>query len=97
VAKAQEGRGAPPPAPAGPTANAKKYAWPAKPAVLSTRVKGFYVAGVFHHLSRHLADRAKRPPVDWNMFGGRVGANDRRAYGAERAVHVGVRIGGDDK
>jgi hypothetical protein len=42
--------------------------------VLSTRVKGFYVAGVFHHLSRHLADRAKRPPVDWNMFGGRVGS-----------------------
>jgi len=41
--------------------------------VLSTRVKGFYVAGVFHHLSRHLADRPKRPPVDWNMFGGRVG------------------------
>jgi hypothetical protein len=42
--------------------------------VLSTRVKGFYVAGVFHHLSRHLADRAKRPPVDWNMMGGRVGS-----------------------
>ena len=39
MAKAQEGRGAPPPAPAGPTANAKKYAWPEKPAVLSTRVK----------------------------------------------------------
>jgi len=39
VAKAQEGRGAPPPAATGPTANAKKYAWPAKPAVLSTRVK----------------------------------------------------------
>ena len=39
MAKAQEGRGAPPPAPAGPTASAKKYAWPAKPAVLSTRVK----------------------------------------------------------
>jgi xanthine dehydrogenase YagR molybdenum-binding subunit len=39
VAKAQEGRGALPPAPAGPTANAKKYAWPSKPAVLSTRVK----------------------------------------------------------
>lgn len=46
--------------------------------VLSTRVKGFYVAGVFHHLSRHLADRAKRPPVDWNMFGGRVGATFKR-------------------
>ena len=41
--------------------------------VLSTRVGGFYVAGVFHHLSRHLADRPKRPPVDWNMMGGRVG------------------------
>ena len=41
--------------------------------VLSSRVHGFYVAGVFHHLSRHLADRPKRPPVDWNMMGGRVG------------------------
>jgi hypothetical protein len=46
--------------------------------VLSTRVKGFYVAGVFHHLSRHLADRAKRPPVDWNMMGGRIGSTFRR-------------------
>ena len=46
--------------------------------VLSSRVKGFYVAGVFHHLSRHLADRSKRPPVDWNMFGGRVGAMFKR-------------------
>ena len=41
--------------------------------VLSTRVKGMGMAGVFHHLSRHLADRPKEPPVDWNMFGGRVG------------------------
>jgi xanthine dehydrogenase YagR molybdenum-binding subunit len=39
VAKAQNPPGAPPPAPSGPTENAKKYAWPAKPAVLSTRVK----------------------------------------------------------
>jgi len=38
VAKAQNPP-APAPAPPGPTANAKKYAWPAKPAVLSTRVK----------------------------------------------------------
>ncbi|HVZ22907.1 MAG TPA: xanthine dehydrogenase family protein molybdopterin-binding subunit [Vicinamibacterales bacterium] len=37
MARAQQG--APPPAPSGPTADAKKYAWPAKPAVLSTRVK----------------------------------------------------------
>ena len=46
--------------------------------VISSRVKGFYVAGVFHHLSRHLADRAKRPPVDWNMMGGRVGSVFKR-------------------
>ena len=38
MANAQQ-PGAPPPAPPGPTANAKKYAWPEKPAVLSTRVK----------------------------------------------------------
>ena len=37
MAKAKQG--APPPAAPGPTANAKKYAWPAKPTVLSTRVK----------------------------------------------------------
>jgi hypothetical protein len=41
--------------------------------VLSTKLRGVVVAGVFHHLSRHLADRAKRPPVDWNMLGGRAG------------------------
>ena len=38
MANAQQS-GAPPPAPPGPTANAKKYAWPEKPVVLSTRVK----------------------------------------------------------
>ena len=37
MAKAQNP--APPPAASGPTANAKKYAWPEKPVVLSTRVK----------------------------------------------------------
>jgi hypothetical protein len=46
--------------------------------VLSTRFRGLEVAGVFHHLSRHLADRAKRPPVDWNMMGGRVGTHFTR-------------------
>ena len=30
------------------------------------------VAGVFHHVSRHLSDRPKRFPVDWNMVGGRI-------------------------
>ena len=37
MAKAQQG--APPPAAPGPTANARKYAWPEKPVVISTRVK----------------------------------------------------------
>ncbi|MBI4262843.1 MAG: hypothetical protein HY657_00575 [Acidobacteria bacterium] len=32
------------------------------------------VAGVFHHVSRHLSDRPKRHPVDWNMVGGRIRA-----------------------
>jgi hypothetical protein len=39
---------------------------------ISRRFPGVEVGGVFHHESRHLADRAKRPPVDWNMLGGRV-------------------------
>lgn len=39
----------------------------------SARVAGIEVAGVFHHESRHLADRPKRQPVDWNMVGARVG------------------------
>jgi hypothetical protein len=30
------------------------------------------VSGVFHHESRHLSDRFKMQPVDWNMVGGRV-------------------------
>jgi hypothetical protein len=38
----------------------------------SMRVRGYEIAGVFHHLSRHLGDRLKRIPVDWNMVGGRV-------------------------
>jgi len=28
--------------------------------------------GVFHHVSRHLSDRPKRPAVAWNTVGGRV-------------------------
>jgi hypothetical protein len=39
---------------------------------LSARARGVEMAGVFHHVSRHLSDRAKRHPVDWNMIGGRV-------------------------
>jgi hypothetical protein len=38
----------------------------------SARVRGLEGAIVFHHESRHLSDRAKRQPVDWNMLGGRL-------------------------
>ena len=38
----------------------------------SLRAGAFEFAGVFHHESRHLSDRPKRQPVDWNMVGGRV-------------------------
>jgi hypothetical protein len=45
---------------------------------LSARTHGAELAGVFHHVSRHLSDRPKRFPVDWNMIGGRVsGATTR--------------------
>lgn len=39
---------------------------------LSARADAFELAGVFHHESRHLSDRPKRDPVDWNMVGGRI-------------------------
>lgn len=38
----------------------------------SARVGATEIAAVFHHQSRHLSDRAKEEPVDWNMLGGRV-------------------------
>ena len=39
---------------------------------VSARADAFELAGVFHHESRHLSDRPKRIPVDWNMVGGRI-------------------------
>lgn len=36
------------------------------------------VAAVFHHLSRHLGDRAKSFPIDWNALGARVVRRDTR-------------------
>ena len=38
----------------------------------SVRVGRLEIAAVFHHLSRHLSDRPKRFPVDWNMVGARL-------------------------
>lgn len=40
--------------------------------VLTARIKQVEAGLVFHHLSRHLGDRANTQPVDWNMLGGRV-------------------------
>jgi hypothetical protein len=39
---------------------------------LMTVINGVEVGPVFYHQSRHLSDRAKDFPVDWNMLGGRV-------------------------
>lgn len=39
---------------------------------LTTKVARVEVGPVFYHQSRHLSDRFKRIPIDWNMLGGRV-------------------------
>jgi hypothetical protein len=39
---------------------------------LSLRARRIELATVFHHVSRHLSDRAKRQAVDWNMLGARM-------------------------
>lgn len=39
---------------------------------LAQSFRGTSVGVVFHHISRHVSDRAKRPPVDWNSWGVRV-------------------------
>jgi hypothetical protein len=38
----------------------------------SARIAGTEIAGVFHHVSRHLSDRAKRFSISWNTVGARV-------------------------
>lgn len=38
----------------------------------SVRVGGTEIAGMFHHVSRHLSDRPKRFAVAWNVLGARV-------------------------
>ena len=39
---------------------------------LTARLRQTEAALVFYHQSRHLGDRPKTQPVDWNMLGGRV-------------------------
>jgi len=47
-------------------------------ASTSARTHGYEIAALLHHTSRHLGDRFKRAPVDWNMFGFAVGHDVRR-------------------
>ena len=49
--------------------NQGNYRLEASSSVRAGRVE---VAGVFHHVSRHLGDRPKRGGVAWNVFGARV-------------------------
>lgn len=44
----------------------------------SARTHGTEIAARLHHTSRHLGDRFKRAPVDWNMFGVAVEHDARR-------------------
>ena len=41
----------------------------------SLRLRRVEVAAVWHHVSRHVSDRPKRFPIDWNQIAGRVLAN----------------------
>jgi hypothetical protein len=52
----------------------------------SLRAHGIEVAALFHHTSRHLSDRFKRNPVDWNMFGATVAHAARRG-----ALQIGMQ------
>lgn len=56
----------------------------------SARIGAMEAAGVFHHVSRHLSDRPKRFPIDWNMIGGRVGGSTTNGRTAVRG-RVDVR------
>jgi hypothetical protein len=48
----------------------------------SWRAGGVELFGVLHHVSRHLSDREKPRPVDWNMVGGRALGRIRRGGAA---------------
>jgi hypothetical protein len=56
----------------------------------SARVGSVEIGGVLHHVSRHLGDRAKRRPIDWNMLGGRVQTSVRTST-AEFDTRVDLR------
>ena len=59
-------------------------------ASLSGRVGKMEIAGVFHHVSRHLSDRPKPNAVAWNAPGGRL---LRRIETSAATVDVAVELG----
>ena len=58
--------------------------------VLSARARAVEVALVYHHVSRHLGDRPKRDPIDWNMLGARLRTRVARGR-TELAARADVR------
>lgn len=58
--------------------------------VMTARVSGIEIGGGFHHESRHLGDRAKDFPVDWNMVGAHIAAAGKRGR-AEMAARGDAR------
>ncbi len=58
--------------------------------VLSARARSVEVAVVYHHVSRHLGDRPKRVPIDWNMLGARLRSAIARG-GTELEMRADVR------
>ncbi len=63
-------------------------------ASASVRAAAVEVAGVFHHVSRHLSDRPKRQAIDWNMVGGRIrggGRRDRLDYEARADIRTVIQ------
>ncbi len=46
--------------------------------VVSGMVGGLEIGVVYYHQSRHLSDRPKVVPVDWNMLGGRIRKEETR-------------------
>jgi hypothetical protein len=57
---------------------------------LTTVLGGVEAGPTFYHQSRHLSDRAKDFPVDWNMLGGRVAKHIEEGAGTID-LHVDLR------
>lgn len=58
---------------------------------LLVRAGGVEVGPVWHHVSRHLSDRAKRFPIDWNMLAVRARAA-RQVAGFDTAWRADARL-----